>query len=80
MATYPDSLPTIGGFPIFQVSRNPYPIILLIIIIIVIRGIRSFIVVSNWGRRGYKNKRWSDKESKMGTAMRVVSVPVPGPS
>jgi len=71
MARRPHSFPTIWGFPIFHVSWNPNPIILFVIIIIIIRGIRSFIVVSNWGRRGYKNNRGADKESKVGMAPRM---------
>jgi len=74
MARHPDSFPTIGGFPIFQVSRNPNSIILFVIIIVIIRGIRSVIVITNWGRRGYQNNRRPDEDPKVGMAS-MVSTP-----
>jgi hypothetical protein len=73
MARNPDSFPTIGGFHIFQVSLNPNSIILFVIIIVIIRRIRSVIVITNW-RRGYKNNRWPDKDPKVGAAS-MVSTP-----
>jgi hypothetical protein len=82
MARHPDSFPTVTCFSILPVSRNPNAIILVIILIIItIRGIRSVIVISNWRRRGYKENRGADKESKVGTAIMgvPVSVPMPGP-
>jgi len=55
--------------------------IIPVILIIILRRIRSVIVVSNWRRRGHKKNRGPDKESKVGTPMRVVSVTMsmPGP-
>jgi hypothetical protein len=78
VARNPDSFATVRADPIFPMPRNPNAVITVILVVIAGR-IRPMVVISNWRRRGYKHKRWPNKESKVGTAMRVVSVPVPVP-
>jgi hypothetical protein len=64
----------------FPMPWDPNSVIPVILIGIV-RRIRSVIVVSSRWRRGHKENRRADKESKVGTAIMgvPVSVPMPGP-
>jgi hypothetical protein len=51
-----------------------------VILIVIVRRIRSVMVVSNRWRRGYKNKRWPNKNPKAGMTMVVsISVSMSGP-
>jgi hypothetical protein len=78
VARNPDFFATVRANSIFPMPRDPNSAITVIVIVIAGR-IRSVVVISNWRRRGYKNKRWPNKNPKAEMTM-VVSVPVSMPS
>jgi hypothetical protein len=78
MARNPISFPTVGATSIFPMPWGPNSI-RPVVLIVIVRRIRSVIVVLNGWRRGYQYNRGADKDPKVGVPVRMVSASVPMP-